>query len=47
VALSNPDIDDLFARVDIGTPVTIIGSGEPGALAAMAGRPQAGQEGRK
>jgi L,D-peptidoglycan transpeptidase YkuD (ErfK/YbiS/YcfS/YnhG family) len=26
VALSNPDMDDLFARVTVGTPVTIVGS---------------------
>ncbi len=26
VALSNPDIDDLFRRVGVGTPVTIVGS---------------------
>jgi len=47
VALTNPDIDDLFARVEIGTPVTIIGSDEPGALAAMASRPPAAQDERK
>lgn len=46
VALSNADIDDLFARADIGTPVTIVGSDEPGALAAMASR-VAAQEGRR
>ncbi len=38
---------ECFARGDLGTPVTIVGSGEPGALAAMAGRPPARQEGRK
>jgi len=36
VALTNPDIDDLFQRVGVGTPVTIVGSDEPGALAAIA-----------
>ncbi len=47
VALANPDIDDLFARVEIGTPVTIIGSDEAGALAAVAGRPTGAQDERK
>ncbi len=46
VALANPDIDDLFRRVQVGTPVTIIGSDEPGALAAMAVRHDAG-DGRR
>jgi lipoprotein-anchoring transpeptidase ErfK/SrfK len=36
VALTNADIDDLFQRVDVGTPVTIVGSDEPGGLAAIA-----------
>ena len=35
VALANPDIDDLFRHVEVGTPVTIVGSDEPGALAAL------------
>jgi hypothetical protein len=26
VALTNSDMDDLFARVDVGTPVTIVGN---------------------
>jgi hypothetical protein len=47
VALANPDIDDLFARVEIGTPVTIIGSDEPGALAAVASRPAGTEDARK
>jgi lipoprotein-anchoring transpeptidase ErfK/SrfK len=46
VALLNADMDDLFARVEIGTPVTIVGSDEPGALAAMASRTTV-QEGRR
>ena len=44
VALANPDIDDLFRRVEVGTPVTIIGSDEPGVLAAIAG-PRAARDG--
>jgi len=36
VALTNADIDDLFDRVGVGTPVTIVGSDEPGPLAALA-----------
>ena len=47
VALANPDIEDLFKRVEIGTPVTIIGSDEPGALAAVASRPPLAQDERK
>ena len=37
VALTNPDMDDLFTHVDVGTPVTIVGSDEPGTLAAIGG----------
>jgi hypothetical protein len=47
VALANPDIDDLFARVEIGTPVTIIGSDQPGALASVASRSAAGEDQRR
>jgi lipoprotein-anchoring transpeptidase ErfK/SrfK len=47
VALTNADIDDLFARVDIGTPVTIVGSDAPGMLAAVGSRATTAQEGRK
>ena len=36
VALTNADIDDLFARVDVGTPVTIIGSDDYGPIAGLA-----------
>lgn len=32
IALTNADIDDLFARVGVGTPVTIIGSSGQGKL---------------
>lgn len=34
VALTNTDMDDLFARIEIGTPVTVVGSDESGLLAA-------------
>lgn len=33
VALTNPDMDDLFRRVTVGTPVTIVGSDNFGAIA--------------
>ena len=47
VAITNADIDDLFARVEAGTPVTIVGSDVPGALAAIGGtRAPAPQGGR-
>jgi lipoprotein-anchoring transpeptidase ErfK/SrfK len=36
VALSNAHIDDLFARVGVGTPVTIIGGDGRGRLATLA-----------
>jgi lipoprotein-anchoring transpeptidase ErfK/SrfK len=36
VAMTNADIDDLFARVGIGTPVTIVGSEDYGAIADFA-----------
>jgi lipoprotein-anchoring transpeptidase ErfK/SrfK len=38
VALANSDMDDLFARVGVGTPVTIIGSDGPGLLATLGSR---------
>lgn len=42
VALSNPDIDDLFGRVGVGTPVTIVGSdGHGGAFTEIVRRHQA------
>ncbi len=40
VALTNVDIDDLFKRVGVGTPVTIVGSDTHGAIAELAGRPR-------
>jgi lipoprotein-anchoring transpeptidase ErfK/SrfK len=36
VAMTNPDIDDLFSRVGIGTPVTIVGNDNYGAIADLA-----------
>jgi lipoprotein-anchoring transpeptidase ErfK/SrfK len=36
VAVANSDMDDLFSRVDVGTPVTIVGSDEYGAIAEFA-----------
>jgi L,D-peptidoglycan transpeptidase YkuD (ErfK/YbiS/YcfS/YnhG family) len=36
VALANTDMDELFARVDVGTPVTIVGSDDSGAIAEFA-----------
>lgn len=39
VALSNDDMDDLFARVDVGTPVTIVGGdGSGGRFSDLARR---------
>jgi lipoprotein-anchoring transpeptidase ErfK/SrfK len=36
IALTNADIDDLFARVGVDTPVTIVGSDDFGAIAEFA-----------
>jgi lipoprotein-anchoring transpeptidase ErfK/SrfK len=36
VAVANRDMDELFSRVNIGTPVTIIGSDDYGAIAEFA-----------
>ncbi len=41
VALTNVDIDDLFKRVGVGTPVTIVGSDTHGAIAEFVGRQRA------
>jgi murein L,D-transpeptidase YafK len=41
VALTNADIDQLFTRVEVGTPVTIVGSdGTGGALTGLVDRHQ-------
>ncbi|RPJ76018.1 MAG: hypothetical protein EHM24_03125 [Acidobacteria bacterium] len=38
VALTNPEIEDLFGRVSVGTPVTIVGSDTYGPIAEFADR---------
>jgi hypothetical protein len=38
VAVTNPEIEDLFGRVSVGTPVTIVGSDTYGAIAEFADR---------
>jgi len=38
VAVTNPDIDHLFGRVIVGTPVTIVGSDTYGPIAEFANR---------
>jgi hypothetical protein len=35
VALANPDMDDLFRRAGVGTPVTIVGGDGQGVFARM------------
>jgi murein L,D-transpeptidase YafK len=46
VALTNADMDELFARVPIGTPVTIVGSDNYGPIADFAVRKRTGNAGR-
>lgn len=38
VAVANADMDELFSRVEIGTPVTIVGSDDFGSIAGIAVR---------
>ena len=38
VALTNPEMEDLFGRVSVGTPVTIVGSDTYGPIAEFADR---------
>lgn len=38
VAMTNAEIDDLFSRVAVGTPVTIVGSDNYGAIAELGGQ---------
>jgi murein L,D-transpeptidase YafK len=38
IALTNADMDDLFARVGVDTPVTIVGSDDFGSIAEFAAR---------
>jgi lipoprotein-anchoring transpeptidase ErfK/SrfK len=46
VALANADMDDLFARVGVGTRVTIVGGdGSDGAFSSLLARVEAGEEG--
>jgi lipoprotein-anchoring transpeptidase ErfK/SrfK len=47
VALTNAEIDELFARVGLGTPVTIVGSDNDGAIAELGGRRRTGQPERR
>jgi L,D-peptidoglycan transpeptidase YkuD (ErfK/YbiS/YcfS/YnhG family) len=47
VALKNADMDDLLARVGVGTPVTIVGSDEYGAIAEFAARHRDDAAGRQ
>ncbi|HSD26878.1 MAG TPA: L,D-transpeptidase, partial [Vicinamibacteria bacterium] len=45
VALSNPDIDDLYGRVGVGTRVTIVGGdGSDGAFSDLLARVGDGRE---
>lgn len=46
VALANRDMDDVFSRAGVGTPVTIVGSDDYGAIAEFASGRQAGDAGR-
>lgn len=47
VAMTNPDIDDLWGRVAVGTPVTIVGSDNYGALAEFAVQRRSGSGSRR
>jgi lipoprotein-anchoring transpeptidase ErfK/SrfK len=47
VALANPDMDDLFARVGVGTPVTIVGSDDYGSLAEFSARQRRTPDGQR
>jgi lipoprotein-anchoring transpeptidase ErfK/SrfK len=47
VALANDDMDRVFERAGVGTPVTIVGSDEYGAIAEFADRQRAGGNGRR
>jgi len=47
VAVANGDMDDLFDRAGVGTPVTIVGSDDYGAIAEFAARHRAGAAGRR
>jgi lipoprotein-anchoring transpeptidase ErfK/SrfK len=47
VALANSDMDRVFERAGVGTPVTIVGSDDYGAIAEFAARQRAGGDGRR
>ena len=47
VAVANGDMDDLFDRVGVGTPVTIVGSDDYGAIAEFATQQRASAAGRR
>ena len=47
VALANDDMDRVFDRAGVGTPVTIVGSDEYGAIAEFADRQRTGASGRR
>jgi hypothetical protein len=47
VALANGDMDVVFERAGVGTPVTIVGSDEYGAIAEFAARQRAAGNGRR
>lgn len=47
VALANEDMDRVFERAGVGTPVTIVGSDQYGAIAEFADRQRTGGTGRR
>ena len=47
IALTNSDMDDLLAHVGVGTPVTIVGSDEHGAIAEFVARHRDDAAGRQ
>ncbi|MGE5198171.1 MAG: L,D-transpeptidase family protein [Rhodospirillaceae bacterium] len=47
IALANGDMDAVFERAGVGTPVTIVGSDEYGAIAEFAGRQRSGGNGTR
>jgi hypothetical protein len=47
VALANDDMDRVFERAGVGTPVTIVGSDDYGAIAEFAARQRSGGNGRR
>jgi hypothetical protein len=47
VALANNDMDRVYDRAPVGTPVTIVGSDDYGAIAEFAARQRAGGDGRR